>query len=114
MVTYYPYDTDTSTASTASSNDYDTSTCTYYVPVQRMLVHYPESWTKEIAFKFSELLNLETKTGWKIILVINGDITIMDPSIEVRTMKDFLPLLRSYACGEDREKIDAFFEQHPA
>jgi len=121
MVNYYPYTGTTGTNWTSSTEDYantstnysSTTTWTYVAFVRRMLVCAPKCWSKEVVLKFAELLNVETNTGWKVTMVIDGDVTITDPAIEVRTMENFLPLLRMRACLEDGEKIELFLKAHP-
>jgi len=62
---------------------------------------------------FVKLVNMETKTGWLVTMVIKGDIIITDPNIETRTMEEFVPLLRWDASRNDNAKIDMFFDEHP-
>lgn len=59
-----------------------------------------------------DLVNRETKTGHYIEMVIWGDVTITDPNIETRTMKEYVPLLCSYANPADLKKIVRFFKKH--
>lgn len=80
---------------------------------RRYLVSAPAHWTDEDNIAFVHLLNQETRTGFIVEMVIKGDILITDPNIEHRSMKNFLPLLRVRARGDDGRKIDEFFKQHP-
>jgi hypothetical protein len=74
----------------------------------------PENWSDEQNMKFVELVNIKTKTGWIVTLVIkNGDIIITDPDIERRTMNEFAPLLRKNANDSDLELINKFFTENP-
>lgn len=81
-------------------------------PPRRMFVEGPKGWTDADSIAFAELVNSKTNTGWKITALIKGDILIMDPSIEKRTMADFIPLLLNNANGEDKSTIVRFFEEH--
>ena len=119
---------DTSSSNWGSSNatntraNYDTSTTgcgwtgsTYYYPVvvvKKILVHHPEIWTKEQSLKFVELINIKTKTGYIVELLIEGNVLITDPDIEKRDMKDFVPLLRKTS-ATDPQIINEFFEENP-
>src|SRR6478609_8716746 len=110
--------------STTSSFNYfgdsTASTSTFYInpywipktivySVRKILVECPEKWTDEQGLAFVELVNLKTKTGWKVTLVIkNGSILITDPNIEKRAMIDFIPLLKDNASKEDCELINDF------
>jgi hypothetical protein len=111
------------TTSTNASTNYDTSltgcgwssSSLYYpIPVTRkILVENPKSWTKEQGLKFVELLNVKTKTGFTVILLIEGNVLITDPDVEKRTMLDFIPLLRKRANDGDLQLINEFFENNP-
>lgn len=81
--------------------------------VIRILVKNPKHWTKQDAADFVYLINKGTNTGFKVEMVIDGNIEITDPSIEKRSMKNFLPLLLSVANAKDAEIIRDFFEKHP-
>ena len=59
------------------------------------------------------LVNKQTNTGWRIDYLIDGHVTICDPSIQVRSMRDFLPWLTERASLEDKGTIKKFFEAHP-
>ena len=62
--------------------------------MRKILVSSPKNWTKEQNMEFVELVNIKTKTGWIVTLVIeNGDILITDPNVEKRTMIEFTPLV---------------------
>jgi hypothetical protein len=87
----------------------------YYsvVRVEKCLVRPPEHWGEAEIAGFTRLINDETKTGWKIEMWINGDIKITDPTIQIRDMAGFLPLLKQYANRQDLATIDAFFAVVP-
>ncbi len=121
MVKYYDYGS-TSTnwegwASSTASDDntctWTTSNCWYTTVIKRYLVHRPDSWDDKIHEGYIKLINVKTKTGFTVIMVIKGDVLITDPSMDTRSMKDFLPLLRTHANAEDRKLIDSFFKKHP-
>lgn len=82
-------------------------------PPRRILVKHPMSWSREDSEAYVRLVNCETNTGWRVEMLISGDIVITDPDIDVRTMKEFEPLLTFRASNEDRQKIAAFFADHP-
>ena len=111
--------TDTAGSSTTSPTDtYATDTATggryYYIQtVRKLLVPRPENWTDENQENFLRLVNIDTNTGWKVTMVIQGKILITDPDVEIRKMKDFYPLMKQYACSEDKIKINKFIEENP-
>ncbi len=117
--TYWDGWNGTSTGQSTASYGYNSwgSTATTYYPiwtyvtVKKFLVEAPKSWTDEAIDKFIRLVNIDTQTGFKVEMVIKGDVLITDPEIEKRSMKDFRPLFQSRASAEDNEKIKAFFEQ---
>lgn len=125
MASYYwdPHQTSTSTSGTATNstryNNSASSTTTnwYYVTAvvtREMLIEEPEHWEDSDRDGFTRLVNLETKTGWIVKLWIKGDVCITDPTIERRSMADFLPLLRSSAKSvDDLTRINDFFDAHP-
>lgn len=78
-----------------------------------MIVTCPKWWIRADTVACAKLINVETDTGWKITLIMYGDVDIVDPEIEKRDMCDFLPLLLSGASVEDIEKINAFMESRP-
>lgn len=102
-----PYTTGTSWSNTsACSTD-------YYITTRRILVTAPDKWSDKQNMRFIELVNIHTKTGWKVTLVIKGgDILITDPNVEKRTMAEFVPLLKDRASGEDLVKINKFFKKN--
>ena len=123
---YWRTDITRSTATTSSSNiDLDTScagtgwtsTSWHYVEYfkpRKILVSIPKKWTEEQGMKFVELVNIKTKTGWIVTLVIRGgDIVITDPDVERRTMAEFVPLLLKKAYNEDAILIKEFFNDNP-
>lgn len=87
-------------------------TPTYRTVTRKILVRSPENWTKEQTLKFSTLVNKEIDTGWKVTLIISGEIVITDPDVEKRTMEDFIPLLKDTATKRDIHKIECFFIQN--
>lgn len=112
------YDTRTNGTSTictdsdtsyASSNEiyYTTSTCS---ETRNVLVSIPESWDEKTLEKWIKLINEDTSTGWRITLIIKGDIKIIDPRIETRSMEEFIPLLKYRATKNDKYQIDKFIE----
>lgn len=123
----------TSTAGTAtvSSNNYTvvvtqtttvTGTCTgngphfYAVPRSReIVVEHPSDWKNEQHEAFIKLVNEEAQSsGWRVTMLFRGgDLALVDPNIEVRKMKDFVPLLKDRASTVDRGRIDAFFMLNP-
>ena len=87
----------------------------WYYPMytsREILVTPPKNWTEKDVDDYIILINIETKTGWIVTMVINGDVLIVDPTIETRTLKDFNPILKINASKEDSEKIDEFFKTH--
>jgi hypothetical protein len=119
-INYYDWAKTNSDWSTSTSgftwNEMSTSSSstiyTFY-PARRFLIEQPESWTNNDAIAFVHLINDETKTGYIVEMIINGDVLITDPNIEHRTMKQFIPLLRRSATNDDRDKINSFFIEHP-
>ena len=105
----------------STTNDWTTSTGTtggtyFYVTqiVRHLLVPRPEHWNDDDQEAFIRLVNIDTKTGWLVTMVIKGDVLITDPDVEVRQMKDFVPLLKQRANSMDQATINVFFEDHPA
>jgi hypothetical protein len=99
-----------------SGSDTSSSNSSWYIaPVyrRRILVQTPERWKDEDTLAFVNLVNAETHTGWIAEMIIKGDVIITDPSIEIRTMEEFVPLLRWGASRQDNAKIDLFFDEHP-
>jgi hypothetical protein len=103
---YYVGGTSTTTGSCTGAGTY------WHVEIQRILVRAPEHWTEEQTAKFVRLVNDETKTGWKVEMVLTGDIRITDPNIQIRDMDGFKPLFKQGASADDRQKIDAFYAEH--
>lgn len=90
-----------------------TSGSTWWIRiVRKYLVVIPENWTEKIIADFTILLNDKTNTGFRVEMVIRGDIKITDHTIEVRTMENFIPLLRQYAGKKDLTKIKKFFKKN--
>lgn len=103
--------TDSDSASTAFYTDTN-SGFNGYVPRQ-VLIEMPEHYEEEDVLALARLVNVHTKTGWVMGMIIMGKIIITDPRIERRTLKDFLPLLRRRASPTDLETIARFFGEHP-
>lgn len=98
---------------TTSFTDTSTTMTHYYVQKPRkILVTEPENWDEEASDAFINLVNNHTNTGWKVTLRIKGDIDIIDPDIDVRTMEQFIPLLKSKAHHHDIVKINEFFDNY--
>lgn len=130
--TYWDYN---STASTTTTGSYYSSNCintfattttpscygnnainalAYYTPPPRqILVPTPAHWTRQQQALFVRLVNDETKTGWLITMLIEGNILITDPNVEIREMEAFALLLKRHAGAEDQRRIDAFFAANP-
>lgn len=110
---YLPNGITTGTQSTASGSLW------WYYPTEvikqrKLLVYKPDKWTDEQNMKFVELVNIKTKTGWKVTLVIKGgDILITDPDVEKRDMIDFIPLLKDRATATEIGIINEFFKSNP-
>jgi len=79
--------------------------------VRKLLVRQPKNWSKRDQDAFINLVNKNTNTGWKIEMIISGDIELVDHSIEVVSMQSFSEILRSKANGSDQRKIDTFFDE---
>lgn len=111
----YSDSTSTSTwdySSTTTTNSSTDTWYTYTVCAQEYIVPRPKGWNDDDSDAFTRLLNIETHTGWIVKMQIRGDIQICDPRINVREMKDMLPLILSRANQEDAKKINKFFKQH--
>lgn len=99
-----------------------TGSCTggnfyYSAPRRReIIVEHPGEWKDEQHAAFIRLVNEEAKTcGWQITMLFRGgDLALVDPNIEVRSMKDFVPLLKDRASWDDRQIIETFFKANPA
>lgn len=119
----------TTTTGTGSSSNYTVvtiTTCTststgddFYVSAPRsreIVVEHPADWTDEQHKAYVNLVNEEAKSsGWRVTMLFKGgDLALVDPNIEIRKMKDFVPLLRHRANTEDRARIDEFFKANPA
>jgi hypothetical protein len=105
--------TDTSTGWDINCTNTDTAASRYEWVVRTYLVEAPAHWTEEDQDAFTRLVNIETHTGFKVVMWIRGgDILITDPNVERRTMADFVPLLKAYGSQADRDAINAFFDEH--
>lgn len=80
-----------------------------YTP-KTYLVKEPARWKQKGKDAFIKLVNDETRTGWKVTMVIKGSVEIIDPNIEVISAKKFAQIMRWNASLEDKVKIDAFAE----
>ena len=87
------------------------TTATEYIP-RRIVVKAPSWWDVIARANFTKMINEETQTGWKLLMWINGDIDIVDPTVEVRTLRDFIPLLKLRASEEDKDLIDLFMDKY--
>lgn len=97
------------TTGTASSLDYMyTTVVTTTTYTRKLLVRAPKNWSKRDQDAFINLVNKDTNTGWKIEMMIPGDVELVDHSIEVVSMQSFFDILRSHAGALDKEKIDNF------
>ena len=85
----------------------------YHVVYRKILVQQPANWSKEDVLDFVRLVNIKTKTGWNVEMLIEGNILITDPNIEVRKMNAFIPLFKQRAGEKDLETINKFYEDHP-
>ena len=121
-VTYWNPYTSSSTSTSIWNDPWGSSASThtggyyYYgikVVVKQILIEMPETWDDNASEDFVRLVNLETNTGWKVTMVIKGDILVTDPNVETRTMDQFIPLLSERASQEDLEKILQFFIDYP-
>lgn len=107
-----PWYSDTGSTSTST-----TATPYYFntvrVVTKQILVTEPDHWSEDDSDAFINLVNNHTDTGWKVTLRMRGDIEIIDPDIDVRTMEQFIPLFKSKAHHHDVVKINEFFVEHP-
>ncbi len=113
---YWDYnDTGTTTSTWGDTDSTSTATPSYLsiatptMRVRRILVRIPDRWDKEKHAAFVKLVNRDTNTGWKVEMIITGDIAIVDPDIETREMDEFAILLKENADFSDKRKINAFF-----
>lgn len=99
------------TSSSSTQEIYYTQGSSSCTP-RRVLVKVPNSWNGKTIDKWINLINKKTSTGWKITLLISGEITIVDPRIEKRSMSEFLPLLKMRALDRDIYLIDKFIKTY--
>ena len=105
------YDSCTSTGGNIRINPQSSMVDVYTPPPpKRILVKLPKKWGKKRVMAFADLINVKTRTGWKVELVIHGGIEICDPSLEVRKLKRVVPLLLERASQEDKAIIQDFLE----
>ncbi len=100
----------TSATGTPSSLDYMwTATVTHATTYTRkLLVRMPKNWSKRDQDAFINLVNKETNTGWKIIMVVHGDVELVDHDIEVVSLRSFFDIVKSGSGATDKEKIVDF------
>jgi len=109
---------DTAGPCSSAYTDIDTATSAtsgwiYIQTIKKLIVPRPENWTDKNQEAFLRLVNIDTNTGWKVTMVIEGKILITDPDVEIRKMKDFYPLMKQRANGADIIKINKFIEENP-
>lgn len=80
---------------------------------KQVLVITPEGWSNKEVFSFEELVNHRIDTCWSVDMIIRGDVSITNPNIEAREMKDFIPLLKYHTASRHIYKIDKFIKDHP-
>ena len=100
------------TTGTLSSQDYmwiNTTTTTTRT-TRKLLVRMPKNWSKRDQDAFVNLVNKDTNTGWKVEMIISGDVELVDHSIEVVSMQSFVDILSARATESDRKTINNFFE----
>jgi len=111
---YWDCDT-TSPTWGGSGSTTGTETADYYyvsAPVEwvkKIIVKTPKHWDKIKHAAWVKLVNQDTTTGWKVDMIIHGNILITDPSIEIREMNAFTVLMKETAGDLDKEKINEFF-----
>jgi hypothetical protein len=120
---YNYYDSDSGTATTISGATFTItwdSSCTtatnvvyHCAPPRRILIPKPEKWTREQELAFVRLLNEQVRCGWRVEMLISGDVLICDPNIETRDMADMVPLLKLNANEDDKATIRQFFVDNP-
>ena len=114
--------TSATSAYASTSNAYTAATsCTagtinYTIWIEkprRIWVEMPEAWSQEWLDDWVRLVNIETKTGCKVLAMVKGKVCVVDPNDEIRSFEDFVPLFRSVCGKEDAEKFAAFLASHP-
>jgi len=101
---YYPLDEGTA-GGTSTTGDYR------YRRVREILVEHPDDWSDEDHEAYVDLVNNQTNTGWKVTMLIKGEVKIYDENIERMPMLEFLPILKQKASKGDIGKIDTFFSE---
>lgn len=109
---YYTTTATTDTSATICNWIVNTSCTCDYAPERRLWVKCPEHWSEQDEFAFIALVNKETSTGWTVRALVRGEV-ILHPGEEVRTMDEFIPLLRDRANSADKARIKTFFDEHP-
>jgi hypothetical protein len=104
--------TATVSASTGTSTVTTALWPTYVSTFRRYIVAAPKSWDRKTRAIFTKLVNDDTDTGFTVDMWIDGDIEITDPTIEKRTMEDFMPLLKHRASEKEKVLISDFFEKY--
>lgn len=80
---------------------------------RKMFVENSPFWDDATVLQFVSLVNLKLSCGWRIDALIKGDVVIIDPNIEIRTMQDFMPLIYA-GCGEvETGLLSEFLSAHP-
>jgi len=101
---------------TAQDRIYQDSTFSAYYTIwhtpRQVLVIVPEIWSDEDTLAYEKLIH-EIDTPWSIDMIIRGDVLITNPNIEIREMKDFIPLLKHHTAPCYVKRIEEFIKEHP-
>lgn len=95
-------------AATTGANTYTW----HYWLYRTIYVTMPEAWSDADNEAWAAMVN-STSTGFKVTAIIKGKVCITDPNAEVRSLADFLPLLKSRAAPDDLKAISEFMAAHP-
>jgi len=101
-----------SSTSTGTNTYTITIPCCYCPPPRRILVRLPGKWSKRVKLAWVKLINDDTETGWKVTMLIEGVVTVIDPNIEQRDVASMTELLKWNATEKDKKKLDAFIRKH--
>ena len=97
-----------------TSGSSESTSANYIVMRQRPVwVEWPAHYSRDDILAFCHLVNHRTTTCGLFEALVEGRVTILDPNTEVRTLKDFLPLMKQYASAADRALVNAFIAAHP-
>lgn len=100
-----------SCTNTATTSNYSQPACVQISitipPPRRFVVRLPR-WSRGRITAWVKLINEETATGWKVDMVMFGEIIVCDPSIECIKLEQFLPMLMERATAADKKKIKKF------